>query len=188
MVNKITIWLVLEPLLYLQEFTHLADISRKVKIPHPTLRKYLNDFEKLGIVIKQFKGRLTMYKLNYTNPLIEDYIQLIEKEKLINRSQKELILNEIVSFIHENIEDNKILIFGSATENIKKANDIDLLVIGETDIQEKLKLLEKKLNIEFHIINIKKFSEINQGLKTEIINKHMIINNIEEFVKWMLKN
>ena len=161
MVNKITMWLILEPLLYIREFMHLADISRRLRIPHPTLRKYLNDFEKIGIVIKQFKGGLTMYKLNYTNPLIEDYIQLIEKERLIDKCQKELLLREIISFTHENVGDKKLLIFGSATKDIKKANDIDLLALGDMDIKEKLKLLEKKLNINFHVINIKKIDEIS---------------------------
>jgi len=34
MVNKLTIWSFLEPLLYSQEFLHLAEISRELKSPH----------------------------------------------------------------------------------------------------------------------------------------------------------
>ncbi len=187
MVNKVTILSVLEPLLYSQEFMHLADISRKLKTPHTTLRIHLNNLEKLNVTTKQLKGRLTMYKLNYANPMIEDFIQLAEKWKLVNRCQKEMLLKEIVQFIHENLKDSKALIFGSAVEDIKKANDVDLLIIGKSDVKDKIKLLEKKLNIEFHIIGLKELNEISLGLKNEIISKHMIINGTEEFVRWMLK-
>lgn len=188
MVNNMSIWFVLEPLLYKPEYLHLADLSRQLKIPHATLRQYLNYFEKEGILVKQIKGRLTMYKFNYSNSLITDYLQIIEKEKLIEKCQKSLLLKEIVSFIHENLHDESVLIFGSASQDIKKANDIDLLIVGKNNYKEKLKLLEKKLNIETHIINVNNFNEINIGLKNEIINKHLLINENEEFIRWMLKN
>ena len=188
MVKKISILFILEPLLYSQEFMHLADISRKLKMPHTTLRKYLNNFEKIGVVIKQIKGRLTMYKLNYSNPLITDYLQVIEKEKLLRKCNESTLLKEIVLFIHENENENNILIFGSAVEDIKKANDIDLLITGKNNMGDKIKLLEKKLNLEFHIIKVKKLEEINKALKNEIINKHIIVEGIGQIVKWMLKN
>ena len=67
MVNNITTLSVLEPLLFKQEWIHLAEISRELKMPHPTARIYLNDYEKEGVVVKQTKGKLTLYKLNYSN-------------------------------------------------------------------------------------------------------------------------
>ncbi len=188
MVNKLTILSVLEPLLYAQDPIHLADISRKLKTPHTTLRLHLNKLEKIGIIIKQTKGRLTMYRLNYDNPLTEDFMQLAEKWKLVSKCQKELVLKEIVQFAHENLSGNKAIIFGSAAEDFKKANDVDLLIVGDQNPKDKLRLLEKRLNIEFHIISIKDLSEISQVLKKEITTKHIIINNTEEFTRWMLKN
>lgn len=187
MVNKITILSVLEPLLYSKEFMHLADISRKLRVPHTTLRNYMNNLEKLSVTIKQLKGRLTMYKLNYANPLVEDFIQLAEKWKLVNRCQKEMLLKEIAQFAHENLKDSKVIIFGSAVEDIKKANDVDLLVIGKSDMRDRIKLLGKRLNMEFHIISLKNLDDVSQGLKNEIITKHIMINGTEDFVRWMLK-
>ena len=54
----------LEPFLTTRESLHLLDISRKLKENHATVRKYLNKFEKQGILKKEIKGRLTLYKLN----------------------------------------------------------------------------------------------------------------------------
>lgn len=185
MVNNITTLSVLEPLLFKQEWIHLAEISRELKMPHPTARIYLNDFEKEGVVIKQIKGRLTLYKLNYSNPLIIDYISLVEKNKLIKKCSKEILLKEIVSFLHES--NNPTIIFGSASINLKNANDIDLVIIGEFEKSE-FKEFEKKHNIKFHLINLKKLEEINPTLKEEIKKKHLIVQDSEKIIKWMLKN
>jgi hypothetical protein len=185
MVNNITILSVLEPLLFKQEWTHLAEISRELKMPHPTARIYLNDFEKEGVVLKQIKGRLSLYKLNYSNPLIMDYLILVEKSKLIKKCSKEVLLKEIVSFLHD--LDNSAIIFGSALLDLKNANDVDLVIIGEFE-KSKFKEFEKKHDINFHLINLKKLGEINLTLKEEIKKKHLIIQDSEKIIKWMLKN
>ncbi len=185
MVNNITTLSVLEPLLFKQEWTHLAEISRELKMPHPTARIYLNNFEKEGVVIKQSKGKMTLYKLNYDNPLIIDYLILIEKNRLIKKCSKEVLLKEIVSFLHK--LDNSIILFGSASIGLKNADDIDLIIVGEFDKSNFMEL-EKKFGIKFHLINLKKLEEINQSLKEEIKNKHLIIQDSEKIIRWMLKN
>jgi len=185
MVNYITILSVLEPLLFKQEWVHLAEISRELKMPHTTARIHLNNLEKEGVVLKQIKGKLSLYKLNYSNQLIIDYIILIEKNKLIKKCSKDILLKEIVSFLHE--LNNLVLIFGSASVNLKEANDIDLAVIGDLD-KLHFKEFEKKYDIKFHLINLEKLEEITLSLKEEIKKKHLLIQNSEEIVKWMLKN
>ncbi len=185
MVINITVLSVLEPLLFKEEWVHLAEISREVKMPHPTARIYLGNFEKEGVVVKQIKGRLTLYKLNYSNPLIIDYLVLVEKNKLIKKCSKEILLREIVSFLHES--NNPVIIFGSASVDLKNANDIDLIIIKEFE-KNKFKEFEKKHNIKFHLINLKKLGEIGLSLKEEIKKKHLIVQDSEEIIKWMLKN
>lgn len=185
MVNNITKWSILEPLLFKQDWVHQAEISRILKVPHPTARIYLNEFEKQGVIIKQIKGRLTLYKLNYSNPLIIDYITLIEKNKLIEKCSKDILLKEIVSLLHS--LNNSIILFGSASINLKNANDIDLIIIGDFN-KNTLKDFEKKHNINFHLINLKKVEEISAPLKEEIKNKHLIIQDSEHIIKWILQN
>ena len=185
MVNNITTLSVLEPLLFKSDWIHLAEISREIKMPHTTARIHLNNLEKDGVILKQIKGKLSLYKLNYSNPLITDYIALIEKNKLIKKCSKEILLKELVSFLHE--LDNTIIIFGSASVNLKDAESIDLVVIGSLD-KIHFEEFEKKNGINFHLINLKKLEEVSSNLKEEIKNKHLIIQNSEEVIKWMLKN
>jgi len=186
MVKKLTMWSFLEPFLYSQEYLHLADISKRLVKPHTTVRQYLNYFEKQGILIKIMKGRLTLYKLNFNNPLILQYIFLIEKETLLNKCERSLILRELVSFLTGNLnENNKALIFGSAAENLKKANDIDLLIIGNINFQNKVKDFENNFNVKIHLINVEDLKKITNTLKQEIKKKHLIIKGTEEIIRWL---
>lgn len=189
MVINITILSVLEPLLYFREAVHLAEISRRLKSPHVTVRKHLNNLEREGIVTKSTKGRLTLYKLNYSNPIILDYLAVVEKNRLIRACQKEIFLKETVSFIHENFRDNLVVIFGSFAEDAKKVNDIDVLITGvNIALKDSMKLFEKKFGMKFHIVNVKNLEDINQALKEEIMKKHLIISDSERAIEWMLKN
>lgn len=187
MVTKITIMGVLEPFLSQpKESLHLANISKSIKEPHPTVRQWLNLLEEKGILKKTFKGRLTLYSLNTEHPNIIDYISLTEKNKLIKKCEKELIIKEIVEFAYKTFDENtKVLIFGSATENANKANDIDLLVIGKTH-REEIESFAKKINKEIQTIEVKNIKQITDTLKKEIIKKHLIIKGSEEIIRWML--
>ncbi|MCD6547155.1 MAG: helix-turn-helix transcriptional regulator [Nanoarchaeota archaeon] len=186
MVKNISMWLVLEPLLYSKEFMHLADISRKLKKPHATVRKYLNYFEKQGLIIKDKKGRLTLYKLNYKNPLVIDYLSIVEKERVIEKCKRDLAMKEIVHFLHK--FKNEILIFGSAVDGTKKANDIDVLFLGRIRDISYMKKFEKRLGVKFHIINLKQLKDVTPSLKNDVTQKHLIVQGVEKWVKWMLKD
>ncbi len=181
MVKKVSIWSTLEPLLYNKEL-HLAEISKKLNKPHTTVRKQLEMFEKMGLVEKRTIGKLSFYKLKKI-PLIIDYLTIIEKEKLIRRCNEELALKEIVEFFHN--FNNPMIIFGSAVRSLKEANDIDLIILGKFNSNSLIQL-EKKLNIKFHILNVKTLKQINEALKKEIIKKHLIIQGSEEWIKWMI--
>lgn len=187
MVEKDTKWLYLEPFITTKDYIHLADASKQLKKPHPTVRQYLNFFEKNGILLKTIKGRMTLYRIDYSNPLIIDYLTLIEKERLIKRCTTDLIFNEIISFLRDNLkEKNKSLIFGSSAIYSKKFNDIDLIVIGQINFENTLKDLEKKLNIKIHMVNVESLGLINESLKQEIKKKHLIVQGSEEIIKWLI--
>jgi DNA-binding transcriptional ArsR family regulator len=181
MVKKVSIWLTLEPLFYSEE-RHLAEISKQLKKPHTTVRKQLAVFEKIGLVEKRKKGRQTFYKIKQI-PLLLDYLTIIEKEKLLARCKEELVLKEIVSYIHK--FNNPAIIFGSTVNSVRNARDIDILVIGKFNKKD-IQILEKKLNIKFHLINLKNLEEISEALKEEIKKMHLIIQGSEEFIRWLI--
>jgi hypothetical protein len=186
MVNKLTIWAYLEPLLYTREFMHLSDIARKLNKNHTVVRLYLNLLEKQGILEKKIIGRMTMYKIKIS-PLLIDYMVLAEKEKLISKCQKDLVLKEIIGFFHNYLnENNKAILFGSATIDARKAEDMDIIITGKMDFEDKIPELEKRLSIKFHILNVKNLESIKDTLKKEILAKHLIIQGAEELLTWLI--
>ncbi|MBW2981888.1 hypothetical protein KY343_03340 [Candidatus Woesearchaeota archaeon] len=187
MVKKLTILKVLEPFLCKpKESLHLAEISREINEPHPTARQWLNKLEREGVLRKQFKGRLTMYSLNLDNYNIMDYLIIAEKNKLITLCSKEPRLKEFTFFINSSFEENtKALIFGSSIDSVKKAEDIDLLIIGKAG-ENKIKDFAKRINKEIHIIKVSRLDKISKSLKEEIIKKHVIIKGSEDIIRWIL--
>lgn len=163
---------------------HLSEISKILGEPHPTIRRHLNNFEIQNILKKINKGRLTIYSLNKENPLLIDYLVLAEKDFLLRKTSKNLILKEIVSFLHSNFKGKKILIFGSACEDTKKANDIDILIVGNT--KNSFSDLENLINKKIHLVNVQSLEKINNALKTEIKKKHLFIEGTEDFIKWLI--
>lgn len=187
MVKKVTIMNVLEPfLINPKEKIHLSQIAREIKEPHPTIRQHLNILEDKGILKKENKGRLTLYSLNLENRNIIDYLIISEKNKLINISEREPLIKELSYFLNSNLHENtKAIIFGSASVSIKKASDIDILIIGKFN-EKKMNGFSKRINKELHIINVNKLNKISESLKNEIIKKHIIIKGSEELVRWII--
>jgi DNA-binding transcriptional ArsR family regulator len=168
------------------EKLHLADISRTIKAPHPTVRQWLNKLEKAGVLKKEHKGRLTLYSLKLESPNIIDYLTIAEKNNAIKKYEESLILKELSSELQKNLPENtKAIIFGSAAENPAKAEDIDLLITGGAD-DKAIKALGKKLNKEIHLINVKSLRQLTKALKDEIIKKHIIIKGTEDVLRWMI--
>lgn len=187
MVKKITIIRALEPFLSRpKQQLHLADISRIIREPHPTVRQWLNSLYREGILLREYKGRLTLYALNLINYNILSYLVIAEKNRLISKCGISLSLKELANSLAENLDESSMcLIFGSASEDFEKAGDIDLLIIGKTD-QNKLRNACSRLNKELHIINVAKLSAVSKALKEEIIKKHLIIQGSEPIIRWLV--
>jgi hypothetical protein len=104
---------------------------------------------------------------------------MTEKTKIL---QKDLHLREFIDEITKKYS-NDMLIFGSAAENFREAQDIDILLIGKADTGQ-LTAMIKNIGKEPHILNTT-YKEISDALKQEIIKKHIIITNTENIVRWL---
>lgn len=185
MVKKLTMLRVLTPFLSRpQEELHLSEISRIVNSPHPTVRQHLNILEKQGVLRKKTKGRLALYSLNFDNPLLEDYLIIAEKEKLIGTAESSPILSELIDFLRKNYPTSEMLIFGSAAITTGKPNDIDIVMTGKEDA-EKTKRFSEKYNKPLHIISVKRLTDIKTALKKEILKKHLIVQGSEKVMRWL---
>lgn len=187
MVKKLTILYVLEPFLTSpDESMHIAQISKELNVPNPTVRKHLNLLEKKGLLEKEIKGRLTLYSLRRDASNLIDYLTIAEKSRLIGRCERELVLRELVRFLQASLgEKNKAAIFGSATISARKANDVDLLISGRFD-KEALDRFAERYNLEIHLVNVDSLRDVNEALRKEILKKHLLIKGSEELLRWLL--
>lgn len=188
MVIKVTTIAVLEPFLNRPfEKHHLAEISRDIDQPHPTVRQHLNNLEHQGILIKDAKGRLTLYSLNLDNPLIFHYLSMSECGRLIKAAGMNLVFKEIVSFFKDNTKETDfVIVFGSAVIDFKDANDVDILVAGDMAYKDGIDELAGRLNRKIHLLNVKSLDDVNDALKKEILAKHLIIQGMDGVLRWLI--
>ena len=184
MVNKITIK-ALEPFLSRPlEKLHLAQISRELQVPHPTVRLWLRELHKKGILRQERKGRLTLYSLNVDHPLLIDYLVLAEKHRVIAACERWPVLGEFIASLQRTLH-AKALVFGSAAVDFGAANDIDVLLVGKED-SKMLKAYAQKLGKDAHLIQVKGLHKVFAALRVEIIKKHLLVRGSEDFVRWMI--
>lgn len=162
-----------------KESLHQSDICKIIKKPVSTTRRKLLILEKEGVLQKTRKGRLTLYSLNFNSTNLFNYLVMSERTKIL---QKDLHLREFIDEVTKKYS-NDMLIFGSAAENFRSAQDIDILIIGKADVVQLMTMI-KNIGKEPHILKTT-YKEISAALKKEIIKKHLIITNTENMVRWL---
>ena len=142
----------------------LREISRKVNVATPSVKKYLNEIEKEGLIIKA-KHRIHSYPIYYANRDNNNFkfLKKIDTLTKINESG-------ILEYISEKCMPNAIILFGSASigEDLKES-DIDLFVLSD---KEKVDLMqfEKKLSKKINIFFSDNFNKLSKELRNNIIN------------------
>ncbi len=142
----------------------LREISRKVAIAPPSVKRYLNDLEKEKLIVKT-KHRIHGYPVYYANRENEEFKFLKRTDTIIKIKESGLI-----DYISESCIPDVIILFGSASkgEDLKES-DIDLFVLSG---KEKIDLLqfEKKINRKINIFFSEGFNKLSKELKNNIIN------------------
>jgi predicted nucleotidyltransferase len=142
----------------------LREISRKVAVAPPSVKKYLNDLKKEGLIVKA-KHRIYGYPIYYANRDNENF-KFFKKLDMVAQIKESGLLN----FVSETCMPDSIILFGSASkgEDLKES-DIDLFVLSN---KEKLDLekFEKKINRKINIMFSSNFSSLSKELKNNIIN------------------
>ena len=167
-----------------REALHLADIARQLNMPHPTVRLHLARLEKQGILRKSTKGRLTLYALNFSDPLLCDCLLIMEKNRILTMCEKNVLVKEFIGLLDENIPAAEIFIFGSSVKEPKGADDIDLLVIGRCDTK-KITAFSKRYNKPIELLHVATKDKITTTFKNEIIKKHLLVSGSEQTIRWL---
>lgn len=184
MVKKITIW-ILE--LFLNDYSkryYLRELATLLKKPHQTIKPYLEELAKEGILIKNKKKNILEYSLNFKDKKIYDYLVLAEKGKLINRLREDALIRILFEKLSGFFDKNTFIIFGSAADKILKGSDIDLLVIGRQKVSKEIKIFENTYNKKIHKIQIANMEKLTLTLIKEIYKKHLILNNTEQIIRF----
>jgi predicted nucleotidyltransferase len=142
----------------------LREISRNVSLAPTSVKNYLIELEKEGLVLKK-KHRANSYPTYFANRDNERFIFL----KKLNNIQ--LIKDSgLLNYIEYICMPDVIILFGSYSKGEDlKDSDIDIfLLCNKTKLD--LRKYEKKLNRKINIFFCKSFGKLSKELKNNIIN------------------
>lgn len=163
---------------YLRE---LADLLKK---PHQTIKPYVEELVKERILIKNKRRKITDYDLNFNNKILYDYLVITEKKKFIEKLNENTLLRILFEKLSIFFQNNSFIIFGSAAEKLEKNSDIDLLIIGKTNMQKVINDFEEIYNKKIHKLQVNDLSKLTPALIKEIYKKHLILNNTEQILRF----
>jgi predicted nucleotidyltransferase len=184
MVEKITKQSIIEE--YLNDYDkrfYLREIAALLGKPHQSIKPFLEQLVKEGILIKERRKNVLDYKLNFKDKKIYDYLIIAEKERLFKRLNKDILLKTLFEKLSSFFNEATFIIFGSFAKQ-GKAEDIDLAVVGDADISSIIDDFEKIYNRKIHLIKIKDIKSISLSLIREIYKKHLILNNTESIIRY----
>jgi len=185
MVKKITKYKIIE--LFLNDYNkklYLREIASLLKKPHQSIKPYVQELVKEKTLIETKRKNILDYSLNLKNKKIYDYLVIAEKEKLSERLKQDSILDILYEKLSRYFKENTFIIFGSASIELRKGSDIDLLVIGKANISKEIKDFEDIYNKKIHKMQIKNLNDLNSALIKELYKKHLIFNNTEKIINF----
>jgi len=142
----------------------LREISRKIKLAPVSVKNYLEELEKEGM-IKKSKHRIHKFPVYYANRENEKFLFYKKIDNIITLEESGLI-----DYLDDECTPDTIILFGSAArgEDLKNS-DIDLfLQCEERDLN--LKTFEKKINRKINPFFSENFNKLSKELKNNILN------------------
>ena len=156
---------------------HLREFARIVKKNPITVKHYLQEFVKLGLLVCKKERGLELYSSNAENFYYKEYKKIYNRFKIIESGLSDLLKKEFNLPI--------LILFGSYEKGEDTKNsDVDIFILSEIKKKINLEKYEKKLNrpIQLHLMNRKEFNnikKINPDLINSIINGSVINGFIE---------
>lgn len=142
----------------------LREISRKVGLATPSVKKYLNELAKEELIVKSRHGARG-YPVYWANRESPRFMLFKKIETIVSINDSGLL-----DYLSEKCMPEAIILFGSASRGEDmKDSDIDLFLLC---MERKLELekFEKKLNRKINIFFTEDFSKLNKELRNNIIN------------------
>jgi len=163
---------------------YLRELGSLLKKPHQTIKPYVEELVKEGSLTKNKRKNIVEYSLNFKSKQIFDYIVIAEKERLIEKLKEEPVLKVLYEKLSLHFSDSTFVIFGSSVNKIERGSDIDLLIVGKTNISKIINEFQEIYNKKVHKVQIKDLEKLTPTLTKEIYKKHLIFNNTEQIVRF----
>lgn len=141
----------------------LREISRKVNVAPPSVKRYLQDLEKEELIVKG-KHRIHGYPIYHANRDSEQF-RLLKKLDTIMAIEESGLLEHLSSCMPD-----VIILFGSASRGEDLRNsDLDIFIQckeRKMDLRKYEKQLHRKINLFFS----ESFKRLSNELKNNIVN------------------
>lgn len=131
---------------------HVREIARLTGTVAGTLHKELKSLEEVGILLRESMGNQLHYYANKECPVYEELASILRKTSGVVD-----VLSDVLSSVSADIE--VALVYGSmASGKAVSSSDVDLLIIGELEFKQAVKLLQSSEEILAREINPKIFT------------------------------
>lgn len=143
-------------------------IIKKTGYDFKTVKKYLKDLINLGLVKEHKDLNIPTYEANYRNKFFLN----IKKEKIIDS----IFTSGLPQHLNKRLGEKACILFGSCARGDYYADsDIDILIQSKK-IRLDLNRYEKKLKRRINLFFAKKWQNLNEGMKTGLLNDGISIN------------
>ncbi|MBU0615414.1 MAG: hypothetical protein KJ601_04945 [Nanoarchaeota archaeon] len=163
-------------------------LSKYIGISHVGAQKILKRFLEEGLTDSRNIGRSIVHKPKLDNDYAEKLITFLLADEANNHKRWKEEFKGLV------IEDEIILIYGSAIKNYKTAEDIDIMIIGKEknfkEIDEKIKDIQETLPKKIHALKLTKqdfLKNINNKKKAiiDLISNAIVLYGHYSYVELM---
>ena len=162
---------------------YLRELSRITGENPNSIKRELENLKSIGLITERKRGNQKLYRVNKLCPIHEELRKIVLKTVGIGEVLRENLVKFDVKFA---------LIYGSFAQGEEvKDSDIDLLIIGDVDEEELIKIikkLEEELSREINYIlwtrkEFRKRIKEKHHLLMDVIEKPfiMIIGDADEF-------
>ena len=142
----------------------LREISRNIQLSLPSVKNYLLELEKEGLILKK-KNRVQGYPVYVANRTDDRFI-FYKKIDLLDRIHRSGLLQSL----YDVFLPNALILFGSASKGEDVVgSDIDIFVEskeGKMDLGRYEQILHRKINLFFE----KDFHKLSKELRNNLLN------------------
>lgn len=174
--------------IYLDEGVHMRELSRRIKLSLPAVKKQVDKMSMEGLIIKKREGRNTKLYLNRKNSSLSPYLNQVEHMRLkkLPAAVSSAVLGLLAAMDKKPLV---VAIFGSyARGTYTKSSDIDIFfVFGELDktIEQKARMISSRYSLKIEPVYLtweifrKKFFDEKDAFMNEVKRNKIIVHGID---------